>query len=145
MKTRALERTRFANYRGRADEFFRGMKAEENEKRFNASALLGIHAAIALADTVSLAETGLRAADDQHTEAARLIESISKKRGLDGDGHNRLRRILSRKNDVAYGEQFVAADSTELKGVRLNVERFFLWAKHHFAYLSERPPEGGLE
>jgi len=145
MRARTLDRTRFVHYRSRADEFFNGMKAEENKERYNASALLGIHAAIALTDTVSLAETGQRAADEQHTEAARLLESICRKKGVDGDGHNRLRRILSRKNDVAYGEHFTAADSTELKGIRLNVERFFLWAKHHFAYLGGNPPEGGLE
>jgi hypothetical protein len=143
MRTRVLDRTRFVNYRGRADEFFKGMKTEETEKRYSASALLGIHAAIALADTVSLAETGLRAADDQHTEAAKLIEGISKKNRLDGDGHNRLRRILSRKNAVAYGEGFAVGDSDELKAVRLNVERFFLWAKRHFAYIGASRDEGG--
>ena len=143
MRTRALDRTRFVDYRGRANEFFAGMQSEAERARYNASALLGIHAAIALADAVAVHERGERAADDQHTEAARLIETISKKRGLDGDGHNRLRRILSRKNDVAYGEQFGAEDSNELKGVRLNVERFFLWAKRHFAYVNAGLHEGG--
>jgi len=47
-----LDRTRFVSYRDRAGEFFLGMNDEAELGRFNAAALLGIHAAIALTDAV---------------------------------------------------------------------------------------------
>ena len=94
MKTRALDRTRFVNYRGRADEFFHGMQDEAELERFGASALLGVHASIALADALTIHETGKRAADEQHKDAVELLAWVCSTKNVEEGGCGRLGRIL---------------------------------------------------
>ena len=137
MKTKGFNRTRFLDYYKRADEFFKAMSDEVNFERYNASALLGIHASIAITDSLTICESGERAADEQHRDAVRLLKSVCNTRGISEDGPNRLGKILSKKNFVAYSEHFRAIDTNELKSIRLNVERFFAWAHKNFKYLGK--------
>jgi hypothetical protein len=143
VKTRALDRTRFVNYRGRADEFFHGMQDEAELERFGASALLGVHASIALADALTIHETGKRAADEQHKDAVRLLAWVCSTRNVEEGGCERLGRILAKKNEVAYSRRYVPADTNELKELRRNVEGFFGWAYKNFKHLGEKPTQEG--
>ncbi len=142
MRTRALDRTRFVNYRGRASEFFDGMKDEADMERFNGAALLGIHAAIALTDAVVVHHVGTRAADEQHAEAVRLLKKVCCSVKVDTSGADRLSSILARKTAVAYDEHFIPTDSEDTKRIRLNVERFFTWAYKSFVFLSSESAQG---
>jgi hypothetical protein len=143
VKTRALDRTRFVNYRGRADEFFRGMLDEAWAERYNAAALLGIHAAIALNDAVAIHQVGKRTADDQHLSAVRLLEIVCQGAGIDSRGAMRLGEIVSGKNDLAYSDRYVATDTDQVQRIRRNVERFFTWAYRNFGFLGPEPAQGG--
>ena len=143
MRTRALDRARFVNYRNRADEFFHGMQDEAVLERFGASALLGVHASIALADAVTVHETGKRAADEQHKDAVKLLASVCSTRHIEEEGCGRLGRILAKKNEVAYSERFAPADTNELKELRRNVEGFFGWAYENFKHLGGKPTQEG--
>lgn len=137
MKTKKLDRVYFRNYHYRAEEFFKAMKDEKEFERYNASALLGIHASIALTDSLTIYEKGIRASDQQHIEAVRLLKDVCSEKGIGEVGPNRLGKVLSKKNFVAYGEHFRAVDTEELKGIRSNVERFFTWVYTNFGYLGK--------
>lgn len=138
MKTMEFDRTRFLDYYKRADEFFEAMSDEIVFERYNASALLGIHASIALTDSLTIYERRRRAGDEQHTDAVKLLKDICNTKGISEDGPNRLGKILSKKNLVAYGSRFRVMDTSELQSIRLNVERFFTWAYKNFEYLSRK-------
>ena len=137
MKTKKFNKSRFLDYHKRAEEFFNAMKDEEELERYNASVFLGIHASIALTDSLTIYEKGERAADEQHTYAVKLLKSVCNAKGINKNGPNRLGRILSKKNFVAYGEHFRAMDTDELKSIRLNVRRLFKWALKNFEYLGK--------
>jgi len=143
IKTRGVDALRSANYRRRADEFFQAMKTEEEKARYNAAALLGVHASIALTDALTVREAGKRAADEEHREATKLLKTVCRQKKVADDGSERLGRILAHKTDIAYGEHFVAEDSDRLKAIRLNAERFFLWARRSFPHVWASPHEGG--
>lgn len=136
-KFRKINKNCYINYHKRAIEFFEAMNDEVEFERYNASALLGIHASIALTDSLAIYESGTRAVDEQHIDAVKLLKGVCNKKGISQDGPNRLGKILSKKNFVAYGEYFRAMDTEELKGIRLNVERFFTWAYTNFNYLGK--------
>ena len=138
MKTVNVEKARFVGYRNRAREFFNTMNDEVDIRRYNAAALLGVHAAIALADAVTIREAGKRAADGTHSNA--LLKSVCSEVGVNGDGWTRLGAILARKNDVAYAGRYTSEDSPTLKLVRLNVERLFGWAQKNFTGLWQDCP-----
>lgn len=142
MKTKEFGRTRFLDYYKRADEFFKAMSDEIVFERYNASALLGIHASIALTDSLTIYESRKRAADEQHTDAVKLLKGICNTKGISKDGPNRLGKILSQKNLVAYGSRFRVMDTNELQSIRLNVERFFTWAYKNFEYLHRKFTQG---
>ncbi len=137
MKIKKFNKDHFIDYYKRADEFFKAMSDEEEFERYNASALLGIHASIALTDSLTIYEKGKRAADEQHRDAVKLLKSVCNTKGISKDGPNRLGRILSKKNFVAYGEHFRAMDTDELKRIRLNVKGLFKWALKNFEYLGK--------
>jgi hypothetical protein len=139
-----LPKLRFACYRNRADEFFSAMKDEVEFKRYNAAALLGVHAAIALADALTVRESGRRAADERHHDAVKLLKDVSGASRAEGDGWRRFGDILARKGEVAYAERYTTEDSEMLKSVRLNVERFFLWTQKNFADLWTQHRESEL-
>jgi len=143
MRTRVIDRTRFVSYRDRASEFFLGMNDEAELGRFNAAALLGIHAAIALTDAVVAHKVGRRAADERHDTAVRLLKDVCQTAGVDPGGAKRLGEIVSRKNHVAYGDRYAAADTDELQRVRRDVERFFTWAYRNFGSVRPEPIQGG--
>ncbi|MDI6735025.1 MAG: hypothetical protein QME42_02330 [bacterium] len=143
MKTKEFDRTRFLDYYKRADEFFEAMSDEIVFERYNASALLGIHASIALTDSLTIYENRKRAADEQHTDAVKLLKGICNTKGISEDGPNRLGKILSKKNLVAYGSRFRVMDTNESQSIRLNVERFFTWAYKNFEYLNRNFTQGG--
>lgn len=143
MKTKKVDRTHFLDYCKRADEFFEAMSDEAEFERYNASALLGIHASIALTDSLIIRESGKRAADEQHMDTVKLLKNVCNTKGISENGPNRLGKVLSEKNFIAYGEHFRTMDTNKLKNIRLDVERFFTWAYKNFEYLSKEFSEGG--
>jgi hypothetical protein len=133
MSVRRVDRSFFADYYKRAEEFFGGMKDEADLDRFCASALLGIHASIALTDSLTIYECGERSAADQHAKAVDLLKKACQRRRLaDREGPNKLTQVLGKKNMVAYGERYWPGDTSTLQMIRLHVDRYFSWAFLHF-------------
>ena len=80
---------------------------------------------------------------DRYRVAVRLLAGVCSTKKVEEKGCLRLARILARKNQVAYSERYVPADTNELKELRRNVEGFFDLAYSNFRHLGGKPtPEG---
>ena len=117
------------HYLDRASEFSRGMKKLSNDSdapNFNSAALLAIHCAISYADAL---RTGLgddRLSGDDHSKAADLLQRQLPSWIKDRNGLERLRKLLSNKNRVAYAERVLNPnDCKELVTAAL---KFETWA-----------------
>lgn len=133
MRAKTIDKVYFGNYHKRAEEFYKAMNEAVVFERYNASALLGIHASIALMDSLLLYEKGKRAAEEDHRQSVRMLEKMcgDKKLG-DMSGTRRFGEIIAKKNQIAYSEHYRADDDTVLSDIRLNVERCFNWAYRNF-------------
>jgi hypothetical protein len=136
MEIKKIDKTFSNNYHKRAMEFFHAMKEEKGNNRHNASALLGIHASIALADSITIHERGERASDRNHKDSIKLITSVCRKLKIDNKGAKRLSRILHPKSKIAYGRKFDDYESDGIKNILLNVDRLFTWAYENFQFLN---------
>jgi len=133
MKVRKVDRSFFTDYYKRASEFLQAMRDEADFDRFCASALLGIHASIALTDSLTVYEFELKSVEEQHTRAVGLLNKACQKRRLpDREGLKKLAEVLDKKNRVAYGERYWPIDGPGLRMIQLNVERYFNWVILHF-------------
>ena len=133
MRARTIDKVYFLAYYKRAREFSNAMYDEAVLERYNASALLGIHATIALIDSLLLYESGRRSAEEGHSPAVTLLTRVCAAKKLkDISGTKRFSEIISRKNHIAYSEHY-RADCFDLSNeIRMNVERCFNWAYRNF-------------
>jgi len=93
--------------------------------------LLAIHSAISLNDAILAGVTGQSGKSEDHSSAARELERICgelKVEKMPGVRHFSL--LLSRKSDIAYGDQRI--DDNDVKTVIDRAERFANWAYTHF-------------
>lgn len=139
MRTRSLERIRYRDYRNRAEEFRRAMRDEADFERFNAAALLGIHALVSLTDALTVLVVGRRSASERHADAVTLLREASGLRGVQksNKAFRRLGDVLSQKNAVAYEERYIATNRGRMENIRVNVEAFFVWAYTSFRDLGK--------
>ena len=73
------------------------MKDEAVFNRYNASALLGIHASISLTDSLIIFESGSRSSSEDHDDAVKLLKEICNRKGIDKEGIKKFKKILSKK------------------------------------------------
>ena len=129
VKSKFSDKTNSLGYFGRADEFFNAMKeVSVLEGRKHAACLLGIHASIALTDSITVYVLQERCTGESHLEAASLLKQACEKERADNHGVRQLEKVLSEKNRIAYGEEFPAADKDRLDNIIIRVERYFRWA-----------------
>lgn len=145
MRVKTVDRAYFWDYHKRAEEFFKAMNDEVIFERYNASALLGIHATIALMDSLLLYEKGQRAAEEDHSHSIKhLMKICTAKKLKDTSGTKRFGEIIAKKNHIAYSEHYRADDNTGLSDIRLNVERCFTWAYRNFEQWNNALPKDAL-
>src|SRR5439155_3077003 len=101
-KRLTVERTAARSYLDKADEFLAAAKMALDSGKRDAVMLNAIHAAIAAADSVTVALLGVRSTDPDHLRAADLLEEVGGG-GTEMKGHARqLRQLLSKKNVTEY-------------------------------------------
>lgn len=117
------------HYLGRARDLLKGMallKDDLREFRYS-SALLGIHSAIAYCDALRIGLGSESLSSDDHARAVddlkvRLDSKMFERR----QGADRLGKLLSLKNRVAYGS---SASGLDFSYVVQQTERFAAWAE----------------
>lgn len=118
------------HYLERARDFFNGMRLLRDglPEYMSSSALLGIHSAISYSDAL---RTGMGCTDvssDDHLSAASDLKSrLLSRRSEKAGGAERLSRILSKKNLIAYAPE--ARKAGEIEEVLKQAERFASWAE----------------
>lgn len=121
-----VHRTKVRDYRSVAESFYRGAELAREFEYWNASGVLIVHAAIALADAIAIKLAGVKSRGEDHHETIALLEEVvapgeEKKKAL-----QQLRRIIDHKNAVSYrGEIY---DRTDIEQLWKLVGRFREWA-----------------
>lgn len=119
-------KTRAINYKAVAESFYNGAFAAAENEYWNAAGVLAVHAAIALADAITIKYEGIRSIGEDHQEVAKLLSSvlpasIEKKTAL-----TQLSKIIAHKNSVSYyGDIYEQKDFEKLLK---HLERFKTWA-----------------
>ncbi len=94
---------------------------------YNAAAILIVHAAISLADALTIKKSGQKSKGENHYEVISLIKEIVGDSEDKTKALNHLEAIISHKNSVAYaGDVYNKSDIEKLKK---HYERFSTWAK----------------
>lgn len=125
-KIAEVDRSSYANYLQKAEEFYKSMVYAEKSEYWNAVGLNAVHCAISIADALLVKFGGLRSIDSDHMI---VVDLMRQKLNLD-DMDNKLaslRRILSKKSLVEYDNTvFSKNDATE---TMKQSERFYMWAR----------------
>jgi hypothetical protein len=120
-------------YIERADHFFHAMRlaADDMPSYRTSIGLLAVHSAISLNDAIATGVTGGKSKHQDHSEAARDLEKISKKSGVsDLMGISHFRWLLQEKSRIAYGRERL--DNTFILLSITRAERFHAWAYNQF-------------
>ena len=122
----AVHRTKAKDYRAVAESFYHGAEMARDFEYWNASGVLIVHAAIALADAIAIKLAGVKSRDEDHHETIALLEEVvaageEKKKAL-----QHLRRIIDHKNAVSYSGEIY--DRTDIEQLWKQVARFREWA-----------------
>ena len=109
-----------------AESFYRGAELAREFEYWNASGVLIVHAAIALADAIAIRLAGVKSRGEDHHETIALLEEVvapgaEKKKAL-----QHLRRIIDHKNAVSYSGEIY--ERTDIEQLWKQVARFRKWA-----------------
>jgi uncharacterized protein (UPF0332 family) len=118
------------HYRDRARDFLGGMDLlqEDLDAYRYSSALLGIHGAISYADALRVGMGSKKLSSDDHSQAARELESLLGSRGFEQQqGVKHLRVLFSRKSRISYAAQTVRKN--EVEDIVKRAKRFADWAE----------------
>lgn len=138
MRTESINKSDFISFLGRAEEFFQAMKILlDLQERYHAAALLGIHAAIAMNDAITVGSLGKRCRSENHADAKSLLKQVCSVRQIqEPKGISHLSDMLGLKTDIAYGKRFLSGQLKEPKQIHDRCQKFFAWAYVHFPFLS---------
>jgi hypothetical protein len=118
------------SFLNRARDFLRGMELLKDDltEYGNASALLGIHAAISYGDALRIGMGHKNLSSDDHLSAATDLRSMLADRKFErSQGADRLGKLISQKSKIAYAAD-TQTEST-IKQVIDQAQRFANWAE----------------
>ena len=118
------------HFLGRARDFLEGMKLLRDdlvEYRYS-SALLGIHGAMSYGDALRVGMGNKKLSlDDHSTASAELKSMLTSRQYHKPQGADRLGRLISMKNRIAYTTE--ATTEKDVKDILVQAERFAAWAE----------------
>ena len=128
VEMQAVEKHLHSNYLKKAGEYLQGMKDELVKRRWNMTALAGVHCAISACDALTIFFLGKKHKGIKHADAAKLLAGVE---GLDTrelkEKSSQFISILDFKTPVEYDKTlFREQDARELAK---RVERFYSWVK----------------
>lgn len=126
VKFRALDRSRSAIYKKKADDFFGAMRDGFAAGNWNASGLAAVHCAISAVDALLVKAAGVRSTAESHRDSVSLLKEKLKNPDTDGQCR-RLEKILSRKNLIEYEDREFTQE--EAYNLQKDVERFYSWVQ----------------
>ena len=122
-----VESSKYIDFEKISHDFINGSESAYTFEYYNAAGVLIIHAAIALADSVTIKLSGKKCSGDSHYDIIELLRqetpsSKNKDRALD-----QFKKLIDHKNKVSYqGDIYYKKDVDTLIKY---FERFKSWAK----------------
>jgi len=125
-KTVEVDKSAFANYLKKAEEFYMAMLYAEKSEYWNAVGLNAVHCAISISDALLVKFSGIRSIDSDHKS---VVEIMKQKLNLN-DMDNKLSslmRILAKKSLIEY-DNTVFSKNDAMETMKQS-ERFYTWAR----------------
>ncbi len=126
------------HYRRRADSFLHAagdLEVLEREAHAPAIGLLSVHGCIALADAVLVALQGMRAAGEDHREAARRLREWCSAKRIEDAAVKHFEWLLGMKNHFSYDDRAVRDE--DCWAAKMKMEQFFAWASRTFPEVAQ--------
>jgi hypothetical protein len=122
-----VERSDWAGFLVAAEENYASACAIQASRKYRAAGILLVHAAIALADALTVRAGGVKCTGEHHQETIDLVRELLPNAAGLGPALRHLETIIHEKNRVSYtGDPFTAADITRM---RTHYERLAQWVK----------------
>ena len=126
-RVRAVAKQKYVIFVRRSEEFESAVSAAAERGHSDAAVSNAIHAAISIADALSVYYLGQRSAAQRHEESLRLLLSLTMDaKDLDRNVRH-LTSLLELKSAAEYDERSVTA--SEAKAARNHMSRFLEWAR----------------
>ncbi len=127
VRRKRVERSDWTGFLAAAEENYASACSVQASRKYRASGILLVHAAIALADSLAIRAGGVKSTGEHHQETVGLIRELLPNAAGIGPALRHLEAIIHEKNRVSYtGDPFTAADIARM---RSHYERFALWVK----------------
>ena len=121
---------KYTDFRKVSDNFYEGAKVASEFEYYNAAEVLIVHAAIALADAVTIRLSSTKCAGNNHYEIIHLLKESVAGSKENNSALIHFEKIIDHKNAVSYqGEIYKKADITKLFK---HFERFKSWTDSVF-------------
>ena len=121
---------KYKNFLNVAKNFFSGSELAFEFEYWNAAGLLVIHAAIALADSVTIKKSSKKSSSENHYDIIPLLVDITPPHKSKNNAIDCLKKLIEHKNIVSYsGDIYQKKDIEKLIKY---YKKFELWAKTIF-------------
>jgi hypothetical protein len=117
----------YINFLKVSENFFEGAKLASDFEYFNAAGVLIVHAAIALADAVTVRFSSSKSSGDNHYEIIQLLKETAPVSSQTKSALTKFERIIDHKNAVSY--QGLIYNKEDIDQLLKHFERFSNWAK----------------
>lgn len=122
--------SKYIDFRKVSDNFYEGAKIASEFEYYNASGVLVVHAAIALADAVTIRLSSTKCTGNNHYEIIHLLRECIPGNKENNSALMHFEKIIDHKNAVSYqGEIYTKADIIKLFK---HFERFKSWTDSVF-------------
>ncbi len=110
-----------------SESFIKGAELAYEFEYHNAAGVLIIHAAIALADAVTIKLSSQKCSGDNHYEIISLLKDVTPDSKLKNNAVNQFKNLIDHKNAVSYsGDIYLKKDLDKLFK---HFDRFSKWAQ----------------
>jgi len=121
-----IDAIKFNDFRKVADNFTKGAELAHDFDYFNAAGVLIIHAAIAVADAVTIKLSSQKCTGNNHYEIISLLKDITPESKHKKGAINQFKNLIDHKNAVSYtGDIYNKRDVDKLFK---HFKRFSVWA-----------------
>lgn len=118
----------YSKYYRLSTKFYQGAILSFDNGNYNSAGVLIVHAAIALADAVTIRYSSTKASGENHYEVIKLLQETVPQLPETKSATAHLERIVDHKNAVSYqGKLYVKSDIDQLLK---HYDRFYRWAEY---------------
>lgn len=121
-----IDSTRYLDFLKVSRNFAEGAIIASEYEYYNAAGVLIIHAAIALADAITIRFASVKCSGENHYEVVKLISETAPRNSQTKSAINHFEKLIDHKNAVSYhGEVYEKEDFGQLNK---HFIRFSIWA-----------------